>query len=120
MILPKVSSSTAQEPAARALTSESMAELNTQLDRLETEVHDKLKAKGVAPDDISTERFLNLRFQGTDVALMVPGDCTSGFAASFMERYQREFGFVLQNRDIIVDDVRCAASQACISCLTYY
>jgi hypothetical protein len=62
--------------------------------------------------------YLNLRFQGTDFALMTPGpavaasriemllDSLSSYPSSFLQRYKTEFGFDLSNRDIIVDDIR--------------
>lgn len=85
-----------------------MPDLNAKLDRLSADVSDVLAGKGVARADITVERYLNLRFRGTDVALMVPGGPDTDYTAAFLERYQREFGFVLMDRDIIVDDVRCA------------
>jgi hypothetical protein len=62
--------------------------------------------------------YLNLRFQGTDFALMTPGpavaasrletllDSLPSYPSSFLQRYKTEFGFDLSNRDIIVDDIR--------------
>jgi 5-oxoprolinase (ATP-hydrolysing) len=62
--------------------------------------------------------YLNLRFQGTDFALMTPGPAVSAAAldslaaslasyhSSFLQRYKTEFGFDLSNHDIIVDDIR--------------
>ncbi|XP_012578324.1 PREDICTED: 5-oxoprolinase [Condylura cristata] len=64
---------------------------------------------------IGTERFLHLRYQGTDCALMVsaqqhPATARSpragDFGAAFTERYMREFGFVIPERPVVVDDVR--------------
>ena len=62
--------------------------------------------------------YLNLRFQGTDFALMTPGpavaasriemllESLTSYPSSFLQRYKTEFGFDLSNRDIIVDDIR--------------
>ncbi len=48
-----------------------------------------------------------MRYARTDCALM----CTSengqdGFLKAFRTAYKREFGFVIDDRDIIVDDIR--------------
>ena len=62
--------------------------------------------------------YLNLRFQGTDFALMTPGAAVAAssldsllaflpsYPSSFISRYKTEFGFDLSKRDIIVDDIR--------------
>ena len=54
------------------------------------------------------ESYLNLRYSGTDCALMCEADIDdlSAFQSKFIERYQTEFGFTLKDRDIVVDDIR--------------
>ena len=58
-----------------------------------------------------TERMLNMRFDGTDTALMVlphpeDGDGNEDFEAAFKRVYKAEFGFLLDTKSIIVDDVK--------------
>ncbi len=58
-----------------------------------------------------TERMLNMRFEGTDTALMVlphseDGDGNEDFEAAFKRVYKAEFGFLLDTKSIIVDDVK--------------
>lgn len=58
-----------------------------------------------------TERMLNMRFDGTDTALMVlptpaDGDGAEDFAAAFRRVYKAEFGFLLESKAVIVDDVK--------------
>lgn len=61
-----------------------------------------------------TEPYLHMRYDGTDCALMcLPHKDTSNtgtkhgdFQKTFIERYQREFGFVLEKKMIMVDDIR--------------
>jgi len=55
--------------------------------------------------------MLNMRFEGTDTALMVlphkdDGDSTEDFEAAFKRVYKTEFGFLLDTKSIIVDDVK--------------
>jgi len=58
--------------------------------------------------------MLNMRFEGTDTALMVlphhdDGDGTEDFEAAFKRVYKTEFGFLLDTKSIIVDDVKVSA-----------
>jgi 5-oxoprolinase (ATP-hydrolysing) len=67
----------------------------------------QLTAQGYDAASIKVEKFLNLRYEGTDTAVMTP--CEADLPVqSFKEHYVREFGFDL-DRDIFVDDyrVRC-------------
>lgn len=58
--------------------------------------------------------MLNMRFEGTDTALMVlpnesDGDGAEDFEAAFRRVYKAEFGFLLDTKSIIVDDVKVSA-----------
>ena len=55
--------------------------------------------------------MLNMRFEGTDTALMVlpspeDGDGQEDFEAAFRRVYKAEFGFLLETKTVIVDDVK--------------
>jgi len=61
------------------------------------------------------EKFLYLRYHGTDFPLMVSEFEVSRFGKSssetawencFTSRYKKEFGFHLSKRDILIDDIR--------------
>ena len=59
------------------------------------------------------ERMLNMRFEGTDTALMVlpEGDEKAGeegedFLKAFRRTYKNEFGFLLEGKTIVVDDIK--------------
>ena len=51
---------------------------------------------------VSTERFLNLRYDGTDVAVMTTCSFSCTYEEAFENTYRREFGFVLEDRSIQV------------------
>jgi 5-oxoprolinase (ATP-hydrolysing) len=78
---------------------------------------DEMKAQGFTECDITTTPFLNLRYDGTDCALMCSPSpevsqhcCHHGdFLLSFIDRYKREFGFTLSGRPVFVDDIRVRA-----------
>lgn len=96
--------------------SEANAELlKERLDALSKECRSKLAEQGFRR--IELQPFLHLRYDGTDGALMcAPGSAQNAtnplisaygdFNSTLLERYRSEFGFVLQNRRIIVDDIR--------------
>uniref|UniRef100_A0A2K6TKL1 5-oxoprolinase, ATP-hydrolysing n=1 Tax=Saimiri boliviensis boliviensis TaxID=39432 RepID=A0A2K6TKL1_SAIBB len=105
----------AQEPCSLLYMPETFVQLDQRLSRLEEQCVDALQAQGFPRSQISTESFLHLRYQGTDCALMVsahqhPATARSpragDFGAAFVERYMREFGFVIPERPVVVDDVR--------------
>ena len=42
-----------------------------------------------------------MRYEGTDNAIMIPEQTDTSFEEAFEASYQREFGFVLQGRDLV-------------------
>ena len=76
-----------------------------------------LKDQGFEEKNIHFEEYLNMRYRGTESALMVikptkdeaekeyDGDDWA-FGKAFVSQHEQEFGFTLPDRDIIVDDVR--------------
>ncbi|XP_064910786.1 5-oxoprolinase isoform X2 [Columba livia] len=105
----------AQEPCALRYEPQSFARLDARLDALRRRCRDALRQQGFSGEQIRTEGFLHLRYEGTDCALMCsakghpPTDrsCRAGdFLAAFTSRYQAEFGFTIPGRAVLVDDVR--------------
>ncbi|KAH8275373.1 hypothetical protein KR026_005998 [Drosophila bipectinata] len=110
-----------QEPSGLEFSDSNGQQLKERLDALSQQCHAKLADQGFR--NIKLEPFLHLRYEGTDGALMCSplggkpsAAATSSssplltaygdFHATLLERYRTEFGFVLQNRRIIVDDIR--------------
>jgi 5-oxoprolinase (ATP-hydrolysing) len=100
-----------QEPAAEVLAqiedlnpslpsnlAERLAELASQA---ATELHEREDSGRT----LQVQRFLNLRYQGTDTHLMIREPEDGNYAQSFRQTYLREYGFELQ-REILVDDLR--------------
>ena len=94
-----------QAPCALEYSDENMPELNKMLGELSEKCKVALLSQGFDKDQIKTEKYLHMRYQGTDCALMVASE-TTDFMTGFLKRYQTEFGFTLQNRSVLVDDVR--------------
>ena len=76
---------------------------------LETQACDELFAQGFKREDVEVNCYLNLRYEGTDTAMMVPRPEDNDFAKVMRETYKREFGFDLSDRNLFVDDIRVRA-----------
>jgi 5-oxoprolinase (ATP-hydrolysing) len=92
----------------------SMSPREERLAKLGLKAITALVSQGYSKDEIVLERYINLRYDGTDTALMIkePVEDVSiplPYAEEFIAHYKREFGFVLEGRDIIIDDYRVRA-----------
>ena len=85
---------------------------NERLDYLAKKARSSLMKQGYCEDSVVIEKYLNMRYQGTDNAIMIK-ESDSGaalpYAEKFVEQYHREFGFELDGRDILIDDFRVRA-----------
>jgi len=84
------------------------------LDRLADRARSALMKQGYPAASIVVERFLNMRYHGTDNSIMIKEDTSISanklpFATTFVDQYHREFGFELTGRDILIDDFRVRA-----------
>ncbi|KAI0086806.1 5-oxoprolinase [Irpex rosettiformis] len=100
-----------QEPSSTFYTPENRKTLKSRLDKLDKDVREELKRQGFDGHHVTTERMLNMRFEGTDTALMVlpskrDGDGQEDFEAAFKRVYKAEFGFLLETKTIVVDDIK--------------
>jgi len=100
-----------QQPASEVLHAGSLAGLIARMDALAEQAVQELIAQGNY--QIEVRRYLNLRVQGTDADLMVLQPADGDFAAEFRRIHQREFGFEIPDRDILVDDVRVRVTGQC-------
>ena len=84
--------------------------LLARLDKLTKDVRAELSSQGFEGNRIHVERTLNMRFEGTDTALMVLPTAQDGegedFEKAFKRVYKSEFGFLLDTKSIIVDDIK--------------
>ena len=92
-------------------------ELRKTMEDLKAKSTARLKEQGFSDESIVFEEYLNMRYRGTESALMVvkpdpeevkkeyDGDVWA-FGKAFVKQHEQEFGFTLPDRDIIVDDVR--------------
>ncbi|NWX13181.1 OPLA oxoprolinase, partial [Aegotheles bennettii] len=132
----------AQSPCALHYEPDAFPQLDQRLAALERQCRDALRAQGFTGEQIHTEAFLHLRYEGTDCALMCSAkghpptlrSCRAGdFLAAFTSRsgpappslpwgrhpHPGAFGFTIPNRAVVVDDVRVRGTgSSSISCET--
>jgi 5-oxoprolinase (ATP-hydrolysing) len=108
-----------QEPESKIWSDEKDVRdyLQNKMNELKSKSTETLKNQGFDNDNIVFEEYLNLRYRGTESALMIvkptkeeaekefDGD-EWAFGKAFVKQHDQEFGFTLPDRDIIVDDVR--------------
>jgi 5-oxoprolinase (ATP-hydrolysing) len=89
--------------------------LCARLDAITNTVRTELEKQGFEKERIHIDRLLNMRFEGTDTALMVlpsaahgeiSEDGTEDFGAAFKRAYKSEFGFLLEEKRVSVDDIK--------------
>ncbi|KAI9836862.1 MAG: hypothetical protein M1819_001027 [Sarea resinae] len=92
-------------------------ELKAKMEELKEKSTATLRDQGFPDDKIVFEEYLNMRYRGTESALMIvkpdPDEAKNdyggddwAFGKAFVRQHEQEFGFTLPDRDIIVDDVR--------------
>ncbi|KAG9444966.1 hypothetical protein H6P81_016306 [Aristolochia fimbriata] len=99
----------AQEPFSAVYGPEAILEASQREAKLLEGVKMKLRSQGFLHDNIWSESYLNLRYEGTDTAIMVKrkfeGELND-FAAEFEKLFLQEYGFKLHDRKILICDVR--------------
>uniref|UniRef100_A0A915E116 5-oxoprolinase n=1 Tax=Ditylenchus dipsaci TaxID=166011 RepID=A0A915E116_9BILA len=98
-----------QEAYIKPLTDETFWDIEHRFQALEERCTQTLMKQKFSAKEIAFERILHMRYEKTDCVLMCTGkqgDKLENFKSSFMESYQREFGFTIPDRTIIIDDIR--------------
>ena len=109
-----------QAPESRTWTAEDKGVqkiLASRMEELKNRSLQRLREQGFQDDSIVFEEYLNMRYRGTESALMIPkpteeyadrhfGGDGWAFGKAFERQHEHEFGFTLPGRDLIVDDIR--------------
>lgn len=108
-----------QEPESKVWADDGKVvdELKEKMEKLKEKSRNALKEQGFEDKEIVFEEYLNMRYRGTESALMIikPSQDDAkkhfdgiewAFGKAFVKHHRYEFGFTLDDRDIIVDDVR--------------
>lgn len=94
-----------------------VGDLQAKMKKLKEKSLKALEDQGFSDKEIVFEEYLNMRYRGTESALMIvkPSEAEAkenfegnewDFGKAFVKQHRYEFGFTLDERDIIVDDVR--------------
>lgn len=108
-----------QEPDSKvwADTDDVRKSLQQKMEDLKQKSKAALVDQGFDDNSIVFEEYLNMRYRGTESAIMIIkpekeqveqefGGDDWAYGKAFISQHQQEFGFTLPDRDIIVDDVR--------------
>ncbi|OJD29868.1 5-oxoprolinase (atp-hydrolyzing) [Diplodia corticola] len=95
-----------RQPAALQYCDSSLPIISEALDKLSTKAEDVLIGQSISPARMATEKYLSLRFHGSDTAIMVPQKEGSDVLQAFKDAHLHEFGFVPEGRAVIVDEFR--------------
>jgi len=98
-----------QKPSSAVFDPEAMPALETDFESLRRQAYQVLSSQGFTDEAMESQVYLNLRYQGTDTAMMIPRPESDDFATAFRRAYLREFGFDLTGRAILIDDIRVRA-----------
>jgi len=98
-----------QEPAAEVYQGKISASGDERLSHLAEKAKASLIEQGYDEASIAVERYINMRYEGTDNAIMIQESKEKTFEEAFEALYMREFGFTLQGREILIDDYRVRA-----------
>ena len=108
-----------QQPCNLAYTDGNFEYIDKRIEELTCLCIERILKKGFHKSNIDVTTFLHLRYAGTDHALMcepvarfegrnvVESNCKGAlYIETFLQRYRTEFGFILSEREIFVDDIR--------------
>lgn len=98
-----------QEPCSADIAT-GLETLQDRLQSLEKAASEKLIEDGAPKDSLSFERFLNLRYAGSDTTFMIPQPESGAWAEAFVAEHKRQFSFIMPGREILVENVRVRAT----------
>ncbi|GAD95409.1 hypothetical protein ANI_1_1666074 [Paecilomyces variotii No. 5] len=94
------------EPISEIYSAETLPNIRERLDNLQEKVQKELQEQGFDKPSLRYERYLNMRYQGTDTSLMIMEPENGDFEQSFLASHLREFTFTVPGRPILIDDLR--------------
>jgi 5-oxoprolinase (ATP-hydrolysing) len=65
-----------------------------------------MSSKSKASVATTYERYVNLRYSGSDTMIMILQPEDGDYASAFIKEHQREFSFTLPNRKVLVENLR--------------
>ena len=93
-------------PASEKFSTNKLTIIIEKTKKLFISAEKELIEQGFNKTDILSKTYLNLRFDGTTTAIMIPEPHDQDYEKSFRAAHNREFGFDFDNREIMLDDIR--------------
>ncbi|MEJ1340860.1 MAG: hydantoinase B/oxoprolinase family protein [Candidatus Sedimenticola sp. (ex Thyasira tokunagai)] len=87
------------------LSPEVMPQLSDEMDRLQHDGEEAMRAQGAPVQRIRCERKLHLRYLGSDTALVVADGEIAQIVAAFEQTHHQRFGFISAEKPLIVEAV---------------
>lgn len=98
-----------KSPCALQYSSETLKSVEIEIAKLCEETKTKLLLQKFREEDIRFNIYLNLRYEGTDTSVMTLRPEDGDYKATFIREYRREYGFTIEGRPLIIDDIRVRA-----------
>ncbi|MDH3349649.1 MAG: hydantoinase B/oxoprolinase family protein, partial [Desulfobulbaceae bacterium] len=99
-----------REPAGSQILTQIRTDVLARLEKLAQQSYQNLLDQDYHNDCIVVEKFLNLRYQGTDNSHMIKVPQDDDFQRAFKETHLQRYGFDLEDRELLVDDIRVRAT----------
>jgi 5-oxoprolinase (ATP-hydrolysing) len=99
-----------QRAIEAVLDDRALAGLRAPFGELVSEARDALLMQGVPEADISIERRVALKYEGTDSTLQLPvvSDAAT-LSAAFLEQYRVRYGFLMPERRLVIESISAEA-----------
>ncbi len=99
-----------QRAVEAVLDDRALAELAAPFATLVSEARDALLSQGVSAADISIERRVALKYEGTDSTLQLPiaADAAT-LTAAFLDQYRVRYGFLMPERRLVIESISAEA-----------
>jgi 5-oxoprolinase (ATP-hydrolysing) len=99
-----------QRAVEAVLDDRTLADLAAPFAAIVSEARDALLSQGVAAEDISIERRVALKYEGTDSTLQLPVASEAGeLTAAFLEQYRVRYGFLMPERRLVIESISAEA-----------
>jgi 5-oxoprolinase (ATP-hydrolysing) len=99
-----------QRAVEAVLDDRTLADLAGPFAELVREARDALLSQGVPETDISIERRVALKYEGTDSTLQLPvASEAAALSAAFLEQYRVRYGFLMPERRLVIESISAEA-----------
>jgi 5-oxoprolinase (ATP-hydrolysing) len=99
-----------QRAIEAVLDDHSLADLQAPFAALVSDARDSLLAQGVGDADITIERRVALKYEGTDSTLQLPVAASAAeLSNAFLEQYRVRYGFLMPQRRLVIESISAEA-----------